>query len=363
MNKKDTKSFEMPELGDFLKAGVQFGHQAKRWNPKMQKHIFTQRGDIHIIDISQTYEYLEKALEFLSDASKRGTVLFVGTKRQAREIVKDSAVDAGAFFVTHRWVGGLLTNFDYIRRSLTKLAKLESIFEKGIEGRTKFEVSRMKKEWERLNRLYSGVKSMDSKPTAVIVLDSKYEKNALREAKTVGVPVVAIVDTNADPDAVNYPIPGNDDAIASIKLFFELFAQAVKKGRVGKGIKHDFKDYSKVEVEIRKSSEDEEQEAKEIDSTTKFEKPIVEKIKPRPRAKKGQGILEGVQKAREEAQTEPKKATKKQATKKQVAKIGERTQKALDQAKISVEKARKMKDAEILAIKGLGKKALEELRA
>jgi len=318
--------FDLPEISEFLKAGVQFGHQVRRWNPKMGKYIFAQRGDIHIIDIVQTYDNLKSALNIVVEASSKGDVMFVGTKRQAREIVREAAIDAGAYFVTNRWVGGILTNYEFIRKSLKRLAKLEQDFEIGIQGRTKFEISRMKKEWERLNRLYSGIKTIQSKPAVIIILDSKYEKNAVKEAKRMGVPIIAIVDTNADPDVVNYPIPGNDDAVAAIKLYFDLFAKAVKQGnKVGsRGVKHVFKDYMKTEIAIVKTKEEEAEEAEELeveafkvseknlpkDKKEKVHAPVVTK----KTVKTGEGIFESMQKAKEAArvETEPVEAQKKE---------------------------------------------------
>lgn len=350
-------NFDMPEAVNFLEAGVQFGHQTKRWNPKMSKYIYADRAGLHIIDVGQTFEELVKALKFLVEASSRGTVLFVGTKRQARDIIKDMAVDAGAYFIIHRWVGGLLTNFNYTRRSLKKLITLEEAFEAGIEGRTKFEISRMKKEWERLNRLYEGVKSMESKPTAVVVLDAKYEKNAVREARLVGVPVVAIVDTNCDPDIVNYPVPGNDDAISSIQLLFSLFAKAVKQGNNTKGVKHVFTDYSKYEVEIRKSDKDE--LTKYPDEMTEEQEAIITKVES-VQAKKptGEGILERVQKAKEEQGRQNEQIAKKPKKKE----VSDRVKSALKDAKIKLSEAKKMKKEDLLEIKGIGPKGVEEIK-
>ncbi|MBD3280488.1 30S ribosomal protein S2 [Candidatus Dojkabacteria bacterium] len=296
-------NFDVPEVKDFLKAGVQFGHQTKRWNPKMDEYIFGSKNGIHIIDVVKTEKMLKKALKFLVEASGRGPVLFVGTKRQAKEMTEEKAVESGAYFVTHRWVGGLLTNAKSIRKSLSKLAKLEESFEEGVEGRTKFEISRMKKEWERLNRLYKGVKTMERKPSAIVLVDVKYERNAIFEAMNVGVPVVALVDTNTDPETVNYPIPANDDAVASIEMFINLFSEAVKQGSAGKGVKHDFKDYTKVDVEIKKTEEkgDEEVEAVKVGGADVPEPKTVKTVRGKSSSKKRSsgGILENVQKERE----------------------------------------------------------------
>ncbi len=348
-------NFKLPSTQDYLKAGVQFGHHRKRWNPRMKNYIFAEKKGIHIIDISKTHELLEKALEFLVEASENGNVLFVGTKRQARDIVKKYAIDSGSYYITHRWVGGLLTNFSYIKRSLKKLKELEEIFDKGVEGRTKFEVSKMKKNWERLNRLYEGVKTLEDKPTAIIVIDAKYELNAIREARSMGIPVVAIIDTNADPDWVNYPVVGNDDAISSIELFMKMFANAVKQTVGKRAVKHEFKDYSKIDVKIKKVQKIDENDKKEIILTEKFKK---------DKNVKAEGILEGVQKAKELAKKEQteKHVSVRKVTRKTSIKINPRTLKAIEEANLTLEKAKAMPDEELLKIKGIGKKALEEIR-
>jgi|GEM_PF-961293 len=276
--------FDIPDIKEILKTGAQFGHQAKRWNPKMRDYIFEKRGNIHIIDLSKTIPLLEKALKFLVKASAKGRILFVSTKRQAADIVKEEAKRAGAYYIVYRWPGGLFTNFKMIRKSLKKLEKLEEDFEKGIEGRTKYEVSVMKKEWMRLNNLYGGIKTMDRKPKAIVVVDQNYEKNAVKEAQQVGVPIISIIDTNCDPDGINYPVPANDDSIKSIKLFVHLFADAVLQGNVGKGVFHDEKDYSKVEVKIIKPVlEKKEEEAKIV---FEAEKEDNEKIIPKKSRKR-----------------------------------------------------------------------------
>lgn len=248
-----TSGVKIPEIQSFLKAGVQFGHQAKKWNPKMKRFIFDKRGTIHIIDLSKTLPLLEKAMTFLANAASKGDVLFVGTKRQASEIVKENATKAGGHYIIHRWPGGMMTNFNLIKKSLKKLNELEREFEHGIEDRTKFEVSQMKKDWVKMNRLYEGIKTLDKLPTAIVVVDCKYEKSAILEARKLGIPIVALLDTNADPDLIDYAIPANDDAIKSVNLIIELLAEAVKKGNGGKGVKHELKDYSKFEVKLIKT--------------------------------------------------------------------------------------------------------------
>lgn len=362
--KKRELKFDLPDVQELLKAGVQFGHQTKRWNPAMQEYIFGSKNGIHIIDVIQTRQSLKKALDFLVDASSRGNVVMVGTKRQARKLIEEKSIESGAFFVTHRWVGGLLTNNQSIKRSLKKLQDLETVFEEGVEGRTKFEVSRMKKEWERLNRLYRGIKELSQKPTAVVVLDVKYERNAVREARAMNIPVVAVVDTNTDPNKVDYPIPGNDDAVSSIELFLNLFAEAIKQGNEGKGIRHEFKDYSKLDVEIKKQEADNEDQDAIVVEEVKEETTV----KPSRRVvstQKSGGILENVQRQKEAKKIgkteQEKKVVEPEQSKDTGEGISSRTQKALDEAGVSLSKAKKMKKVELLKIKGIGPKALKEI--
>lgn len=286
------------EISEFLKAGVQFGHETKRWNPKMKPYIFTTKNNIHIIDIDKSMDSLAKAIGFLEHAASEGVVLFVGTKRQATEIVKEEAIKAGGNYIINRWPGGLLTNFEQIKQSLKKYKELEREFQEGVEGRTKFEVSTMKKEWVKMNRLYEGVKSMDSFPKALVVVDVNYERNVITEAKKLGIPVVAIVDTNSDPDAVEYPIPGNDDAISSLRLLIGVLGEAVKNGNKGKGVKHEYIDYSKYEVKIKKVEEKKE-EVVEVGESSEPKVMEVKKVKSEKKGEDNKGILENIQKEKE----------------------------------------------------------------
>jgi small subunit ribosomal protein S2 len=286
----------LPEIKDLLSAGVQFGHQTHKWNPKMKEFIFTSKNKIHILDLTKTSEKLKEALEFLYQSSKRGSILFVGTKRQAAEIVKNAAVESGSHFVTNRWPGGLLTNFKLIQKSIKRLNKLEEDFEKGVANRTKFEISQQKKEWEKSSRIYEGVKTMERFPVAVVIVDTKFERLAVREAKTLGIPIVAMVDTNCDPTIINYPVPANDDAIRSITLVMNMFAKAVKEGNEGRGVKHVFKDYSTAEIQVIKKDDSKEKEAvQEVTAVIKEEQKIAEPFKPTKATPKQKGILESIQ--------------------------------------------------------------------
>ncbi len=220
-------------MKELLEAGVHFGHQTKRWNPKMKKYLFGERNGIYIIDLQRTMEKFEEACRFLQDVSVRGeSVLFVGTKRQAADTVKEEAERAGMYYVNHRWLGGTLTNFQTIRKSINRLKQLERMQEDGsFEGMSKKEALHLTRELEKLNRALAGIKEMDRLPAAVVVVDTKRERIAVREARRLRIPVVALVDTNCDPDEIDFPIPGNDDAIRAIKLIVSRLAGMVHKAR------------------------------------------------------------------------------------------------------------------------------------
>ena len=212
-----------------LEAGVHFGHQAKRWNPKMKEFIFTTRDDIHIIDLQKTVEKIEEAYaELLKACENGGKVLFVGTKKQAKEACQEEAVRCKSFYVTERWLGGTLTNFKTIRDRVKRLIEIEKMEESGkFELLPKKEVAKIQKEYDKLNKLLSGVRDMDKLPKAIIVVDPRVEINAIREARKLHIPVFGIVDTNCDPDDVDFPIPANDDAVRSVKVVLGVLANAV----------------------------------------------------------------------------------------------------------------------------------------
>ncbi len=346
---KSTAQVAVPTVKELLEVGVQFGHESQRWNPKMSKYIYTSKNSIHIIDIHQTEQKLTDAVNFLADAASKGNVIFVGTKRQASDIVKEEAIRAGAYFISSRWAGGLLTNFNVVKKSLAKLDSLEKSFEEGIQGRTKYEVSVMKKEWERLNRLYEGIKSLNSKPTAVVIVDTRYEKAAVREARKIGVPVVALIDTNCDPDTADYIIPGNDDAIGSIRLILKTLADAVLAGNKGNGIKHNLVDYSKVEIKITKKEEDEAKEFEEVkgvEGQSNTSSPMVKEEKPKRtgRKTKVKGMLEiAKEKAAKAKKTEvkPKSSSTEKSTKKDSTTKTKKVAKKVTKKTASTTKAKK----------------------
>ncbi len=222
-------SISMKEL---LEAGVHFGHQTKRWNPKMKPYIFGARNGIYIIDLQKTVRYFKSAYNFVRETAEDGsTVLFVGTKKQAQDSVAEEALRCGQYYVNQRWLGGMLTNFSTVKQSIERLKKLDAMFEDGtIEAYTKKEALKMDKEREKLEKVLGGIKNMTKLPGMMFVIDPKNEEIAVQEAKKLGIPVVAIVDTNCDPDMIDYVIPGNDDAIRAIRLLSAKIADAVLEG-------------------------------------------------------------------------------------------------------------------------------------
>ncbi len=222
-------------MKQLLEAGVHFGHHTRRWNPKMAEYIFTERNGVYIIDLQKTVKKLEEAYMFIRDvAMEGGNIIFVGTKKQASDAIKEEADRAGVNYVNVRWLGGMLTNFKTIQKSIARLNKLHQMEDDGtFDLLPKKEVISLVKEINDLERNLGGIKNMKSIPAAMFIVDPKKEKNAVAEAKKLGIPVVAIVDTNCDPDEVDYVIPGNDDAIRGIKLILSVMANAVLEGRQG----------------------------------------------------------------------------------------------------------------------------------
>jgi small subunit ribosomal protein S2 len=220
-------------MKDLLEAGVHFGHQTKRWNPKMKPYIFGERNGIYIIDLGRTAKLYREAAEFMTNiASQGGTFLFVGTKRQAQDAIAEEAQRCGMFFVNQRWLGGLLTNFTTIQRSLARLRELEAMTTDGrYDTLSKKEIARLDKERRKLAKNLDGIRGMSRLPDVVFVVDTKHEQIAVDEARKLKIPVVGVVDTNCDPDEVDYLIPGNDDALRSIRLFAAGVADAILSGR------------------------------------------------------------------------------------------------------------------------------------
>ncbi len=232
--------FSMRQL---LEAGVHFGHQTHRWNPKMKPYIFGDRNNIHIIDLAQTVPMLSRALQVVSDTVARGgRVLFVGTKRQASELIADSAKRSAQYYVNSRWLGGMMTNWKTISNSIQRLRKLDEILSSEQSGYNKKERLNLEREREKLDKALGGIKDMGGTPDLMFIIDTNKEKIAIDEAKRLGIPVVAIIDSNCDPDLIDYPIPGNDDASRAISLYCDLIARAAidgiarQQGAVGRDI-------------------------------------------------------------------------------------------------------------------------------
>lgn len=222
-------------MKQLLEAGVHFGHQTRRWNPKMKKYIFTERNGIYIIDLQKTVKLVDAAYDYMKNVAEEGGVaLFVGTKKQAQEAIKEEATRAGMYFVNQRWLGGTLTNFQTIQKRIKRLKDIERMQEDGtFEVLPKKEVVQLKKELERLEKFLGGIKDMKGLPSALFVVDPRKERNAIAEAKKLHIPIVGIVDTNCDPDEIDYVIPANDDAIRAVKLLTGKMADAILEGRQG----------------------------------------------------------------------------------------------------------------------------------
>ncbi|MDI6845989.1 MAG: 30S ribosomal protein S2 [Candidatus Saccharicenans sp.] len=234
-------------MKELLEAGVHFGHQTRRWNPKMKEYIFGQRNGIYIIDLQKTIKNFKEALQFVRSVAESGKqILFVGTKKQAQDIIRDYALKCESCYVNQRWLGGLLTNFKVIRRSVEKLLELEEMREDGRwELLSKKEQSRKEKLYRKLQKNLGGIKNLTELPGAIFVIDSSKEEIAITEAQKMRIPIVAVVDTNGDPEGIDYPIPGNDDAVRAIELFASKVAEAIiegKKARLAQGMMEEKKE-------------------------------------------------------------------------------------------------------------------------
>ena len=272
-------------MNNLLEAGVHFGHQTKRWNPKMKEYIYNSRDDIYIIDLQKTVEKLEEAYEVLNKiASVGGKVLYVGTKKQAQEVCKEEAERSGMYYMTERWLGGTLTNFKTIRRRVNRLEEIEKMEKDGtFDKLPKKEVIGLKKEYEKLNKNLCGIREMTKLPQAVIIVDSTKEYNAIHEAKLLGIPVFGLIDTNCDPDDVDYVLPGNDDAVRSIKVVLGALTNAIVEANGGVVIDYVGEDEQKKnsknfeKVFDKSKNKKEVKEVKKEETEIKEEKPEVTK--------------------------------------------------------------------------------------
>ena len=228
-------------MKQLLEAGVHFGHQTKRWDPKMAEYIYQARNGIHIIDLQKTSKKIDEAYKFMKDVAEEGkTILFVGTKKQAQECVKDAAIKSNMFYVDQRWLGGMLTNFKTIRKRIERLNKLEEMENDGtFDVLPKKEVATLKNEKEKLEKNLGGIRDMKEMPGAMFVVDPKNERIAVLEAKKLNIPIIGLVDTNCNPEDVDYPIPGNDDAIRAVKLITDVMANAIIEGRQGEALDNE----------------------------------------------------------------------------------------------------------------------------
>lgn len=224
------------DLAQLLEAGCHFGHQTHKWHPSMKEYIYMEKDGVHIFDLAKTAAQLQIAYNYAFDLGQKGkTLVFVGTKRQAREVVKNAATDAGAMYITSRWLGGLLTNWDQVQKSLKRMISIETGLQSdAYKGYTKFERVQLEKEANRLKRFFDGIKGLKSKPDCLFIIDPSREKNVVKEAEVVGVPMMALIDTNADPRPIDIPIPANDDAITSIQLVVDAVAAGYKAGKASK---------------------------------------------------------------------------------------------------------------------------------
>ncbi len=244
-------------MKQLLEAGVHFGHQTRRWNPKMAEYIFTERNGIYIIDLQKTVKKIEEAYYFVREIAMNGQgILFVGTKKQAQDSIKEEAERAGQFYVNARWLGGMLTNFKTIKGRINRLRELTKMEEEGVfDVLPKKEVIKLKGEMEKLEKYLGGIKNMNDLPGALFVVDPRKERIAILEARRLGIPVVAIVDTNCDPDEVDYVIPGNDDAIRAVKLISAKIADAIIEGRQGEQYTPDSDSDNQVEEVVEEVAE------------------------------------------------------------------------------------------------------------
>ena len=268
-----------------LEAGVHFGHQTKRWNPKMKEYIYSTRDDIYIMDLQKTVEKLEEAYAALNKiVADGGKILFVGTKKQAQEVCREEAARTGMYFMTERWLGGTLTNFKTIRNRVYYLEKIEKMETDGtFDKLPKKEVVGLKKEYDKLNKNLCGIREMDKLPQAVIIVDSTKEYNAIREANKLGIPVFGLIDTNCDPDNIDYVIPGNDDAVKSIKVILGVLNNAAAEAIGGEIVDYITEDESKKQVKVQKPVKSEKKVTKEEVQEEVSEKPVEVKEEKAPK--------------------------------------------------------------------------------
>lgn len=357
------KSFQIPELIDLLKAGSHFGHKKSAWNPRMKKYIYEERNGIHIIDLVKTRELLEDALTQLSNYADKGNVLIVGTKGQAASIVQAVAEKNGMFYINRRWPGGLFTNFEVMKRSIQGLVKMEDQLARGAQGLVKKEVLLMERDVERLNRIYQGIKFMDKLPEVMIVVDTKVEENTIKEAKSMNIPVVALIDTNCNPDLVDYPIPANDDSLKSISLFVNLLGDVVGQSKRALSVISLRKDQEATLSKLAKDFADEKERQSRMEEEDRERMKSLREGKIRTETTTS--VVRVVKKEKDiNAEIEAAEKVKQEADSKGIEDLGlsARIVKALSEAGIdSVSKIKASSKEELLKMKGIGEKAVDEI--
>ena len=341
-----------------LEAGVHFGHQTKRWNPKMKEYIFTARDDIYIIDLQKTVKQIEEAYAALKEiAANGGKVVFVGTKKQAAQAAEEEALRSDSYYVTKRWLGGTLTNFRTIRRRINRLDQIEKMEKDGtFDKLTKKEVIKIRKEYEKLDSYFCGLREMKKIPQAMIIVDPKKELNAINEAHKLGIPVFGIVDTNCDPDVVDYVIPANDDAIRAVKIVLGVLNNAICEA-TGKPLDDYVSEEDKVKDKAKDVAEDVKELVKEVKKTAKEkieeEKPVVEEKVKEVKEK-------ATKKAKEVAEeVAPKVEEAKKTVAKKAKEVKEKVEK---EAKETAKKATKTVAKKAEAVEDLTKKTVAELK-
>jgi small subunit ribosomal protein S2 len=358
----ENKSFQIPEIIDLLKVGAHFGHKKSAWNPKMEEYIYDIRNGIHIIDLVKTRELLKEALSALKKFSEKGNVLIVGTKGQAASVVQKTAEENGMFYINRRWMGGLFTNFNTIKRSVHELIKMEEKLAGGLEDYVKKERLFLEREVNRLNKIYQGIKFMEKLPEAVIVIDSQVEKNTIKEANKMGVPIIALIDTNCNPDTVNYPIPTNDDSIKSISLFVKLFGEVVGGSKKSLSVISLRRDHEAKLAKIKKEYEDEKARKEKMEEE---ERKRMKALREGKISVKEAGSVVRVVKKKKDIEADVKAAEEvKESTKGiEELELSTRTENALKGAKIkTVSDLKEMSEEELKETKGIGPKSVEEIQ-
>jgi len=357
------KSFQMPELLDLLKVGAHFGHKKSAWDPKMGKYIYETRNGIHIIDLVKSLDLLEEALTKLQGFAEKGNILIVGTKGQAATIIEDVAKKSGMFYINRRWPGGLFTNFEGIKKSVQTLVKMEEQIARGGKGLVKKEILLLQKDVERLNRMYSGIKFMDKLPEAIVVVDSAVEKNAIKEAQNMNIPIISLIDTNCNPDIIDYPIPANDDSLKSIALFVNLFGEVVGKSKNSLSVISLRRDNEALLAKLEKEANEEKERI------AKMEEEDRERMKALREGKissaNTSSVVRVVKKEKDiDAEIKKAEEVKEKEDKKGMDDLGlsARVIKALNEAGLkSVPAIKKMTKEELMAVKGIGEKAVADI--